>query len=132
MPEGVADERGLRLLQRMREEAGTGLKLAEFKKLVRDQFFILLLDEARAVEAIPAMLDTDAEFASRMASTLRRLIEVVGLESKLGKARLAEIEAMLESRKKAKAPKNGAPAKDRMETVRSAPSPAPAKPHRPH
>ena len=54
MPEGVVDERGFNLLRRMREEAGKGLTLAAFKKLVREQFFMLLLDERRAVEAIPA------------------------------------------------------------------------------
>ena len=54
MPEGVVDERGFNLLRRMREETGKGLTLAAFKKLVREQFFMLLLDERRAVEAIPA------------------------------------------------------------------------------
>ncbi len=131
IPEGVADERGFRLLQRMREEAGTGLSLAAFKAMARDQFLTLLLDERRAVEAIPAMLDTDPELASRMGSTLRKLIEVLGAESKVGKARLAEITAMFESRKAAKAPKNGAPTEDRMQPTRPAREPA-AKPHRPH
>jgi pimeloyl-ACP methyl ester carboxylesterase len=132
LPEGVADERGFRLLQRMREEAGTGLSLAAFKTMARDQFFTLLLDERRAIEAIPTLLDADPQLTSRMESVLRRLIDVLGVESKIGKARLAEIEAMLESRKKAKAPKNGAPKKDRLEPVGSVQSPAPAKPHRPH
>ena len=54
MPEGAVDERGFNLLRRMREEAGRGLTLGEFKRLVREQFFMLLLDERRAVEAIPA------------------------------------------------------------------------------
>ena len=45
LPEGVADERGFRLLERMREEAGGDLPLAAFKTMVRDQFFTLLLDE---------------------------------------------------------------------------------------
>ena len=39
LPEGVADERGFRLLQRLREEAGAGLSLADFKTMARDQFF---------------------------------------------------------------------------------------------
>ena len=57
MPEGVVDERGFNLLRRMREEAGQRPDACgEFKKLVREQFFMLLLDERRAVEAIPAML----------------------------------------------------------------------------
>ena len=38
LPEGVADERGFRLLERMREEAGGDLPLAAFKTMVRDQF----------------------------------------------------------------------------------------------
>jgi hypothetical protein len=131
MPEGVVDERGLRLLERMREEAGTGLSLAAFKAMARDQFFTLLLDERRAIEAIPAMLDADPDFALRMGSSLRKLIETVGVESKLGKTRLAEITAMFESRKAVKAPKNGAPKEDRMQPGHPAREPA-AKPHRPH
>jgi pimeloyl-ACP methyl ester carboxylesterase len=132
LPEGVADERGFRLLERLREEAGTGLSLADFKTLVREQFFTLLLDERRAIEAMPAMLDTDPELASRMASTWRKLIEVLGVETKLGKARLAEMEAMLEARKKVKTPKNGGSEKDRLQEARPARSPASAKPQRPH
>jgi pimeloyl-ACP methyl ester carboxylesterase len=132
MPEGVADERSFNLLERLRGETGTGLPLADFKALVREQFFTLLLDERRAVEAIPAMLDADPDLAPRMASTLRQLIEAVGVESKVGKARIAEMQAAFESRKKAKDAKNGSPKGDRIEAARAARSTAPAKPHRPH
>ena len=100
--------------------------------MVRDQFFTLLLDERRAIEAIQTMLDADPELTSRMGNILRRLIGVLGIESKLGKTRLAEIEAMLDARKKVRAPKNGAPKRDRLEAVGSVRSPAPAKAHRPH
>src|SRR5512143_3725652 len=95
LPEGVADERGFRLLQKMREDAGAGLTLAEFKKLVRDQFFCLLLDQRRAVAAIPAMMAKEPELATKMVAELRRLLDVVGVQSELGKAHLAEIEALL-------------------------------------
>ena len=98
--------------------------------MVRDQFYTLLLDERRAVEAIPAMLDADTDLASRMGSTLRKLIEVLGVESKLGKTRLAEMTVMFESSKAAKASKNGAPKEGRAQPARPA-QPA-AKPHRPH
>jgi len=94
MPEGVADERGFRLLQRLHDEAGSGLGLAQFKKIVRDQFFTLLLDEHRAVEAIPSMLVKDPELSARMAPVLGRLMEVVGVESAAGKMRLREIEKL--------------------------------------
>src|SRR5262249_52881363 len=98
LPEGVADERGFRLLQRLQSEAGSGLSLAAFDKLVRDQFFSLVLDERRAIEAIPAMLAKDPELASRMANALGRLIEVVGVESPTGKARLQQMEKLFRKR----------------------------------
>jgi pimeloyl-ACP methyl ester carboxylesterase len=131
MPEGVADERGFRLLEHMREDAGSGLSLANFKTMVRDQFFMLLLDERRAIEAMPAMLDADLELAQGMAAKLRKLIEVLGVESKLGKSRFAEMTTMFESRKAAKAPKNGAPKEARIEPSRAARALV-AKPHRHH
>ena len=71
-PEGSVDELGFNLLRRMRDEAG-GLTFAEFKELVREQFFMLLLDERRAVNAIPAMLAKDPKSASRMAGILGAL-----------------------------------------------------------
>ena len=132
MPDGVADERGFRLLERMREDAGGDLTLADFKTMVRDQFFTLLLDERQAIEAIPGMLDADPELASRMAKTLRKIVEVLGVESQLGKSRLTEITAMFESRKKAEGPKNGSPEKDRFQQVRPTKVSAAAKLHRPH
>ena len=98
LPEGVVDERGFRLFQRLREEAGSGLDLADFEKVVRNQFFSLVLDERRAVEAIPAMLARDPELASRMTSAFARLIEVVGVETPAGKARLREIEKVFKQR----------------------------------
>jgi hypothetical protein len=99
LPEGVVDERGFNLLRRMRNEAGSGLTLAEFKTLVREQFFMLLLDERRAVDAIPAMVARDPELASRMASSLHEVIGALGLRTELGRARLSEVAAFFESRK---------------------------------
>jgi hypothetical protein len=47
---GVADERGS--AASICANTGSGLSLADFKTMVRDQFFTLLLDERRAIEAI--------------------------------------------------------------------------------
>jgi pimeloyl-ACP methyl ester carboxylesterase len=98
MPEGVVDERGFNLLRRIRDEAGSGLTLSAFKKLVREQFLMLVLDERRAVEAIPAMLERDPKLASRMAANLHQVIDAVGLQTKLANARLAEIETLFGTR----------------------------------
>jgi hypothetical protein len=94
LAEGAADERGLALLRRIRDEHGGGLTLGEFKQLVREQFFMLLLDEERALGAIPSMLASDRDGAVRAAHDLQRMTEVVGLKTKAAKARLAEVEAI--------------------------------------
>lgn len=94
MPMGVVDERGFNLLRRMRDETGGGSSLETFKKVVRDQFFMLLLDERRAVNAIPAMLAKDPEGARRMADMLNRVIHAVGLRTDLERARFAEVERL--------------------------------------
>jgi hypothetical protein len=63
MARGMVDERSLAALRRMRrEDAESRLTIAEFKTLVREQFFMLLLDQEASLSAIPKMLpqDTDA------------------------------------------------------------------------
>ena len=92
LADGDVDERGLALLRRIRNQRGGGLTLAEFKQLVRDQFFMLLLDKERALGAIPSMLAKDREGAAQIARDLQQMIEVVGPKTKAAKARLAEIE----------------------------------------
>jgi hypothetical protein len=94
LADGDVDERGLALLRRMRDERGSDLTLAEFKQLVRDQFFMLLLDEERALAAIPAMLATDRQEAASIARDMQRMVEVVGLRTNAAKTHLAEIEPM--------------------------------------
>src|SRR4030095_2871030 len=74
LADGDVDERGLALLRRIRDVHGAGLTLSEFKQLVRDQFFMLLLDEDHALAAIPAMLATDRQEAARIARDMQRMI----------------------------------------------------------
>ena len=93
LADGAADERGLALLRRIRDEHGGGLTLGEFKQLVREQFFMLLLDEQRAIGAIPAMLARDRD-AARVLHDIQRMTDVVGLKTQTAKARLAEVEAI--------------------------------------
>ena len=46
-----------------RDDGHAALPLAEFKALVREQFFMLLIDQEAALAAIPALLPADAEDA---------------------------------------------------------------------
>jgi hypothetical protein len=95
MPDGVVDERGFNLLRRVREEAGSGLSLSAFKTLLREQFYALLLDERRAIEAIPAMLAREPDLAARMAKNLVKLLDVAGIRSNVAKTRFEMVDDML-------------------------------------
>jgi len=54
---GMVDERSLEALRRLRQaDESTRMTLAEFKMLVREQFFMLLLDREAALAAIPKLL----------------------------------------------------------------------------
>ena len=69
MGRGRADERGFEAIRRIRQEhaAAKQLSLADFKAMVRDQFFMLAVDEEAALAAIPRMLPDDvAERAAAM------------------------------------------------------------------
>ena len=123
MPDGVADERSFNLLRRMREEAGKGLTLAKFKTLLREQFFMLLVDERRAVEAIPAMLRKDPDLASRMIRNFDRILEAVPLGSDAARSRLDEIHALLDEVGSSTPPQHDEPRRTHMGTVR------PMRPH---
>src|SRR5215217_1828780 len=56
---GMVDERSLEALRRARaNDAGSRLTLAQFKKIVREQFFMLLLEPEASLAAIPKLLPT--------------------------------------------------------------------------
>jgi len=58
---GMVDERSIEALRQVRRDhSGPRLTLAEFKMLVREQFFMLLLDREAALAAIPKLLPDDA------------------------------------------------------------------------
>lgn len=118
MPEGDIDERSFNFLRQMRKDAGKGLSLGEFKKFLREQFGLLILDERRAVAAIPTLLSRDPALAARLKSTLHRMIDVVGLESDLAKSRLAEIDALFDSAPASEVPKPTEREKALLATVR--------------
>ncbi|MGY2806364.1 DUF3141 domain-containing protein [Bradyrhizobium sp. USDA 4506] len=59
---GMVDERSLEALRRLRlADESARMTLAEFKMLVREQFFMLLLDRDAALAAIPKLLPDNME-----------------------------------------------------------------------
>jgi pimeloyl-ACP methyl ester carboxylesterase len=96
---GMVDERSIEALRLVRSDyTGTRLTLSEFKTLVREQFFMLLIDREAALAAIPKLIAEDAsqsraafaamrqvlsaseEIAGERANRLRRLAELFGVD----------------------------------------------------
>ena len=63
MARGGPDERGLAALRRLRavEDNQPRLTLSEFKTLIREQYFMLLIDQTATLAAIPRLLPQDQE-----------------------------------------------------------------------
>jgi hypothetical protein len=79
MTRGMVDERGLEALRRMRrEDAAARLTLAEFKTLVREQFFMLLLDQEACLAAIPKMLPQDRDQRRAVFCAIREVLSAGG------------------------------------------------------
>jgi hypothetical protein len=97
---GMVDERSLEALRNLRRnDTGPRLTLSEFKMLVREQFFMLLLDQEAALAAIPKLLpdkahdrrtafaairevlSASAEISGEVAKRLKRVAELFGLDA---------------------------------------------------
>ena len=58
----MVDERSLEALRRARSgDAGSRLTLAQFKTIVREQFFMLLLEPEASLAAIPKLLPSSED-----------------------------------------------------------------------
>jgi len=76
---GGADERGFAAVRRLRAaQPGEQLTLAQFKAMVREQYFMLLLDPEAALAAIPAMLPADTEERRNAFAAVRQVLAARG------------------------------------------------------
>ena len=96
LAEGSADERGFAALTAMAAELPASMRVgfARFKEVVKEQFMVLFLDEARAVAAIPALLPDSRKQRSDALRVLRRVLVARGELLEDSARRHAEIEAM--------------------------------------
>jgi uncharacterized protein DUF3141 len=75
MPRGRVDERGLEVLRRIRlADTGPRITLAEFKAMVREQFFMLLLEPEASLAAIPKLLPEDPETRRAAFAMIREVL----------------------------------------------------------
>ena len=87
------DERAFEMLRHIRTEHG-GLTLAEFKQVLREQFFSLLIDRDGALAAIPKMLPADATERADALGKIRQVVSAAGEVAGERAERLAQIEKL--------------------------------------
>jgi pimeloyl-ACP methyl ester carboxylesterase len=92
LPENEADERGFEMLRRIRAEHGGEWTLAEFKQFVREQFLTLRVDEKRALETLPALLEGHETDGPKLYDYVRRVATAGGPLSEEGQKRLYRME----------------------------------------
>ena len=73
------DERVFAAVRRLRlAPLAAGLTLAQFKTMVREQFFMLLIDPGAALAAIPKMLPANAEARSDGLAAIFQILTASG------------------------------------------------------
>src|SRR4051794_15366655 len=72
---GMVDERSLEALRKLRQtDESAQITLAEFKMLVREQFFMLLLDREAALAAIPRLLPDNKDERRKVFSSIEQIL----------------------------------------------------------
>jgi len=95
MARAAVDERGFETVRRIRNSYGD-LPLAEFKRILREQFYILLIDTDAALAAIPSMLPPDAETRQKAFALIEEVINARGELSTQDKERLQRLAPLFE------------------------------------
>jgi hypothetical protein len=90
------DERAFSELRRIRDEH-KGMSLAEFKQMLREQFFALLLDREAALAAIPKMLPQDVNARAEMVKAIRSVASAASELTGERAERLTQIEKLFVS-----------------------------------
>ena len=94
MPEGAADERGFEMIRRIRDEHDPDLSLSAFKAIVREQFFMVLLDQQWAREAMASLLKGHQDEGPALFAMIERIAAASGPLSHKAQQRLKEIKPL--------------------------------------
>jgi pimeloyl-ACP methyl ester carboxylesterase len=94
MPEKGTDEREFEMLRQIRAEHGSEKSLAEFKLDLREQYYMLRIDESRAIELIPKLLQGHEDKGPQLLEYIRRIVYADGSLSEEGQRRLAQVERL--------------------------------------
>jgi pimeloyl-ACP methyl ester carboxylesterase len=101
MARNYMDERGFETVRRMRLASTDHQKLtlSQFKQMVREQFFILLIDQEAALAAIPSMLPAGAEERQAALAAIRDVVFASGEPSGETAERMKRIVSLFEGGK---------------------------------
>lgn len=96
MTRGTVDERSFEAIRRIRrtQKDLAPLSIADFKALVREQFFMLLIDASVAIAALPLMLPNEPERRLKAFELLKQVLETSGALPPEGQKRLQQIAAL--------------------------------------
>jgi hypothetical protein len=109
MADRTSDERSFAVLRRIRAQyAAKAMPLAQFKAMVRDQLFMLLLDEEAALTAIPAMLSCQPGAAPKALHLIQAVCQAAGTPSPEAQKRLERVIGLFKGDAKLPAPKGAA------------------------
>ena len=77
--EGGADERGFQVIRKLRQERpdARSRPLSQLREIIKEQVFLMQLDEDRALAALPTLLPTEPERRTAL-DIVRRILEAHG------------------------------------------------------
>jgi pimeloyl-ACP methyl ester carboxylesterase len=94
MPERAVDEREFEMLLKVRKELGATKTTEEFKNDLREQYYMLLVDERKAVDAIPEMLKGHEQDSPVLFDAIKRIVTADGRIGEESQRRLNEMERL--------------------------------------
>jgi uncharacterized protein DUF3141 len=99
MARGGPDPRAFETIRRMRQDypAASRLTLAAFKAMVRDQYFMLLIDQEAALAAIPALLPPEADLRRKAFNAITKVLSAPGEITGEAAARLAHLAQLFDT-----------------------------------
>ncbi|WP_447045536.1 DUF3141 domain-containing protein [Vreelandella sp. H-I2] len=126
----ATDERNFKRLRASRAELEPGIELSEFKRLVREQFFILKLDREAALSSLPNLLAGKSnDDIDGYISHLEHVFAASGELSEHAAERFAQIKALFNKARPRKAEAIAKPKGAKEEaTAAATPSPAAEEP----
>jgi hypothetical protein len=80
LPRAAVDERGFEAVRRIRraQEDMPALPLSDFKALMREQYFMLLIDPEAAIAALPSLLPENMETRGKALAVIRQVLAARG------------------------------------------------------